>query len=180
MQHYGVPTRLLDWSREALVALLFALGEPTRDEERTNDKVVWLLDPVTLNKAFKFYTFLKPGYIPNVTEPAFNVRFGPNAKTDNVKAAAAIGPLNNPRIVKQAGTFTVFPKTATTVPLDELPDSSRYLYKIVIKKEARERMNTQLLHYGLTEHDLFPSIQNVAADITQELMAEGLIPGKSQ
>jgi hypothetical protein len=47
MQHYGVPTRLLDWSREALVALLFALGEAVNDEERNHDKVVWLLDPVT-------------------------------------------------------------------------------------------------------------------------------------
>jgi hypothetical protein len=176
MQHYGVPTRLMDWSREALVALLFALGEPTRNVERTTDKVVWLLDPVTLNKSFRFYSFLKPGYIPNVTEPAFNARFGPNAKNENVKAAAATGPLNNSRIIKQAGTFTVFPKTPSIVALDKLPDSSRYLYKIVIKNEAREDMNTQLLHYGLTEHDLYPGIENVAADITQELKAEGLLP----
>lgn len=178
MQHYGVPTRLLDWSREALVALLFALGEPVNEEERNHDKAVWVLDPVRLNKAFRFYKFLKPGYIPNVTEPAFNALFGPNAKNDIVKPAAAIGPLNNPRIIKQAGTFTVFPRSAKIVPLDELPDSHKYLYKIVIKKEARERMNSQLLHYGLTEHDLFPGIQNVAADITQELIAEGLFPGR--
>jgi hypothetical protein len=175
MQHYGVPTRLMDWSREALVALLFALGEPTQSIERTTDKVVWLLDPVSLNKSFRFYSFLKPGYIPNVTEPAFTARFGPNAKNDNVKAAAAIGPLNNPRIIKQAGTFTVFPKTQRTVALDKLPDSSTYLYKIVIKNEARQAMNTQLLHYGLTEHDLYPGIENVAADITQELKSEGLL-----
>jgi hypothetical protein len=124
MQHYGLPTRLLDWSREALVALLFALGEPVNDVERNHDKVVWVLDPVRLNKAFRFYKFLKPGYIPNVTEPAFNALFGPNAKN-------------------------------------------------------RERMNRQLQHYGLTEHDLFPGIQNVAADITQELIAEGLLPERS-
>ncbi|WP_379156267.1 FRG domain-containing protein [Paenibacillus sp. sgz5001063] len=176
MQHYGVPTRLMDWSREALVALLFALGEPTREVEKTTDKVVWLLDPVSLNKSFRFYSFLKPGYIPNVTEPAFTARFGPISKNDNVKAAAAIGPLNNPRIIKQSGTFTVFPKTQKIVPLDKLPDSSRYLYKIVIKNDARKEMNTQLLHYGLTEHDLYPGIENVAADITQELQAEGLLP----
>jgi hypothetical protein len=105
-----------------MVALLFALGEPANEEKKKHDKVVWVLDSVTLNKAFKFYTFLKPGYIPNVTEPAFNELFGPNAKADIVKPAAAISPLNNPRIIKQAGTFKVFPKTAKSVPLDELPD----------------------------------------------------------
>ena len=129
-------TRLLDWSREALVASLFALGEPVNDVERNHDKVVWVLDPVRLNKAFRFYKFLKPGYIPNVTEPAFNALFGPNAKNDKAKPAAAIGPLNNPRIIKPAGTFTVFPRSAAIVPLDELPDSYKYLYKIVIRKRS--------------------------------------------
>ncbi|MBD2866902.1 hypothetical protein [Paenibacillus oceani] len=65
------------------------------------------------------------------------------------------------------------------VPLDLLPDSSSYLYKIVIKKEAREAMNDQLLHYGLTEHDLYPGLENVAADIRQEIEAEGLTSPKS-
>jgi len=115
-----------------------------------------------------FYSYLKPGYIPNVTEPAFTVRFGPASKSENVKAAAAIGPLNSQRII---------PKTARTVPLNLLPDSSTYLYKIVIAKEARVRMNTQLFHYGLTEHDLYPGIENVAADIRNEIEAEGLTPG---
>ncbi|MNO36534.1 FRG domain protein [compost metagenome] len=176
MQHYGVPTRLLDWSREALVALLFALGEPTNPTEVTNDKAVWLLDPVTLNQAFRFYRYLKPGYIPNVVEPAFTARFGPNAKSDSVKAAAAIGPLNNPRIIKQAGTFTVFPITPKSVALDLLPDSPSYLYKIVINNSARVDMKQQFLHYGLTEHDLYPGIENVAADIRQEIEEEGLTP----
>ncbi|MCY9663365.1 FRG domain-containing protein [Paenibacillus chondroitinus] len=174
MQHYSVPTRLLDWSREALVALLFALGEPTNTLEETTDKAVWLLSPVTLNQTFRFYNYLKPGYIPNVSEPAFTALFGPNAKSDNVKAAAAIGPLNNPRIIKQAGTFTVYPLARKIVPLDLLPDSSKYLYKIIIKKGARESMNNQLLHYGLSEHDLYPGLENVAADIRQEIESEGL------
>ncbi|WP_260115403.1 hypothetical protein [Paenibacillus hexagrammi] len=37
-------------------------------------------------------------------------------------------------------------------------------------------MHDQLLHYGLTEHDLYPSIENVAADIKQEIEAEGITP----
>ncbi|NMO94384.1 FRG domain-containing protein [Paenibacillus lemnae] len=182
MQHYGVPTRLLDWSREALIGLLFAVDPDTTEEEAENDPAVWFLNPVELNKAFQFYDFLEPGYIPNATEPAFNTRFGPDAKTDNVKAAAAIGPLNNPRIIKQAGTFTVYPVTRRTVALNLLPDANKYLYKIVLEKEARVTINEQLRHYGLTQHDLFPEISRAAADIQREIRAEDamVVPGASK
>ncbi len=43
MQHHGGPTRLLDWSDGALIALHFALRE-----ERDDDRVVYVLDPYWL------------------------------------------------------------------------------------------------------------------------------------
>ena len=46
MEHYGVPTRLLDWSDGALVALYFALKPTTIPQ----DAAVYMLDPWWLNK----------------------------------------------------------------------------------------------------------------------------------
>ena len=47
MQHYGLPTRLLDWSESPLVALYFALSS---DEDAKADAAVWVLNPMKLNK----------------------------------------------------------------------------------------------------------------------------------
>lgn len=58
MQHYFSKTRLMDWSESAIVALNFALEayvNPLEDHEilykrRHNAPVIWVLNPVELNK----------------------------------------------------------------------------------------------------------------------------------
>jgi hypothetical protein len=46
MQHYGAPTRLLDWTDGALLALYFAI----RKLKEPRDAAVWVLEPSWLNE----------------------------------------------------------------------------------------------------------------------------------
>jgi hypothetical protein len=176
MQHYGVPTRLLDWSRDALTALFFALDGQGPDDIG-QDAAVWILNPVKLNEAFSFHSFVKPGYIPNVDERIVNLYFGPNAEVlADKKPAAVIGPLNNPHIVAQRGVFTVFPHVREITPLNLFPDASDYLLEICVSAKSIPLISTQLRHYGITRFTLYPDITEVARQINLEVEQESQLP----
>jgi len=173
IQHYGVPTRLLDWSRDALVALYFATNPEDPALNPDIDSVVWILNPVTLNKVYNFNEFTEAGYIPNVEETGFNTIFEPDSlPLSNPKPAAAIGPLNSSRITAQRGVFTVFPHQKNLIPLEQFSDSSTFLVKICIASENVSEIHTQLQRYGITKIALFPELQSVADEIIRQVIAE--------
>ncbi len=164
MQHHGIPTRLLDWSNSALVALAFAILFNNSFDE---DAVAWCLNPKILNDCTRV-NLDKFDIIPDIST---NV----NAQSSYKLDAAAIpdypiaitGPLNSERIVAQKGTFTLFPNTSS-FNLEDKQEAHTFLTRLIIKKENIESMKRQLLYLGITESSIYPDLNNLAIEIKKE------------
>lgn len=171
MQHYGVPTRLLDWSENALMAAFFAADhDPTRCEcgDGSCLPTIWALDPVLLNRNNpRLDGYGEAMGVLATTDEALDpwaprtegVRFGP-------EPVALYGTHNSARIVAQQGTFTVSGKY--DVPLEEGKAATSHdgvLEKITILGE-RDQIMIDLKMLGITRGVVYPGLGGVAHDIT--------------
>lgn len=166
MQHHGVPTRLLDWSSSALVALGFAII--FRDSSINEDAAIWCLNPMKLNETTRvILTSLDK--IPDIST---NLNAQASYKFDAAARAeyplAITGPINNERIAAQKGTFTLFPNS-DMFNLEDKLEAHNFLTLLIIKKETIETLKDQLYYLGMTESSIYPDLNNLALEIKREL-----------
>lgn len=180
MQHYGVPTRLLDWTSNPFIALYFALSS-TNPNPATGvydeDAAVWVLDPVAWNEtALKHQSYGMEGpLISNSVEtknytPAKIVR-GVLEKTAlgalNERPATILGVANNPRIFAQKGVFTIFGKDMA--PMEEQFESAKFstdvLRKLVVPSAKIDGLLRVLLLIGYTDSVSYPDLQGLVMEI---------------
>lgn len=168
MQHFGIPTRLLDWTESPLVALYFAVNDsdPTHEE---HDATLWALLPAK-------YNFEIPRLRPSVSVdiPCFGVdkvlddyrpdQMGLEAMSNKLPVAA-IAHRQNERIMAQLGVFTIMHRDMT--PLEEI--ASQFLAKLTIPAGAKARLRNELHALRVTQMSLFPELTSVAA-ITKDLL----------
>lgn len=155
MQHYGMPTRLLDWSRSVLVALHFAVScKPDCDG------ALWALDPAGLNAVEADSPCILAPEAPKVS-PHFAAVFDdelPNPRN----VLAIIGREIDPRIAAQSARFTVH---GTRGKLEKAKSAEGYLRKFVIPAEPKLQIWRDLYSCGITEASLFPDLEHLARDL---------------
>ena len=175
MQHYGVPTRLLDWSENLLVAAYFSAQHDTeRCECATGDcrPTLWILDPVTLNRSNPRFDGMGEAITIFTVSDADKNEIEPWAPGGNEQRSgpapiAIFGTHNSSRIVAQQGTFTVAGKE--DIPLNEL--NNNYLDDALVKMEFRiphSELEHQLRLIGVGHSTVQPDLTGIGMDITVE------------
>ena len=176
MQHHGLPTRLLDWSRSPLHALFFSLQEP---EEEAMDCAVWAMHPHELNlltlgteplycpgglasRVIQLPTglFNLDSYLPEALDALdhFNLPKHPIA----IEAR-----YTNSRIRSQLGCFTLH--GSGSAPLESwFPDDSRYLFRLVVNAEHRLDFLEDLYVLGVNEETIYQDLDSLVARVRRE------------
>ncbi|TCS41777.1 FRG domain-containing protein [Reinekea marinisedimentorum] len=165
MQHYGVPTRLLDWSESPLVALYFAVENIEKHGEE--DGALWLLYPSELNKHARINNKEEEGFIPSFDDEELESYSVESLKSNSriqLFPVATIATRNNARIQAQLGVFTIHHHE--NIPIEEVGDRSHTL-KFVIPANSKERIKNQLALLGYTKFQLFPELSSIG-DIIKE------------
>ena len=167
MQHYGVPTRLLDWSESPLVALYFAV-EGWRGHVDT-DAALWSLRPSELNKYANIDNTDEEFFIPsfddvelaNYTVESLNSRL-----RTTLKPVATIATRNNSRIQAQHGVFTIHHNDP--IGIEDVGDRS-HVIKYKIPSACRESLFKQLSLLGITKFQMFPELSSIGDIIKENL-----------
>lgn len=190
MQHYGLPTRLLDWSRSPLVALYFAVSDKHNVK---NDACVWVLAPGKLNSLEELE---KPTYVDGklynnsfiynmahktiltMIFTAFrrwelsgnsdaitpdDKKFSHRFNAPKNKIAACYPTEADDRVYNQHAAFTVHNSLRK---LTEFCDEATLL-RITIPHEKKQGLLNELSICGITQSYIYPDLEHLASEIKE-------------
>jgi len=185
MQHYGIPTRLLDWTENAAFALYFAVSHGAHDAD--TERLVWIMNPGAINQL----TTDKVSYAPFVSDVPFvqgrmkMVGYIKDEKLikefwqrepdfkklndDYLKFPIAFYPASsgNIRIAIQKGCFTIHGTARRPIQsFFEDPKIQKYLIKVKISKESVALIRKQLKIMGVTPRSVYPDILGLATELS--------------
>ena len=162
MQHYGLRTRLLDWTESSLIALYFAM----RDNAGDVDSAVWAMNPWWLNRQTFGQYVLFPADDPRAKEHA---PLRPEQELKG-KLPLAITPIHSSqRIAAQRGVFTIHGNERAA--LDRLArrkgEDRPYLRRMVIPSAHVATVHRELAISGISESLIFPELSGLCREIKE-------------
>jgi FRG domain len=156
MQHYRLPTRLLDWTESILIATYFAVSQ-----SHSETGALWALDPALLNGSQ-----LRAGIYDPTTKPTaglFREAFRGYSQEPQLAYVTAVGIAEvDIRMLVQCAACTVH---GTNRPIEEFAEKDEFLCKYEISAEGKARLKKSLDRLGISEHHLFPDLEHLSAHL---------------
>ncbi|WP_330472402.1 FRG domain-containing protein [Vibrio harveyi] len=162
-QHYGLPTRLLDWSESALTSLFFAI----EDDSSNHSPAVWILNPWRLNhysvnreEVFSTDSMYKDESGTSITN-LYKVG------SDKLpKYPVAVKPPHiDKRISTQRGCFTIHGTVKDSFLELSKKVKKPFLARIDIDAESKLTLRRELHTLGVDSFSIYPDLEGLAKAI---------------
>lgn len=163
MQHFGIPTRLLDWSESLATALFFALSAKNPEPQ------IWIVNPFLLNasnttNSKRIFTIGMDQNIPDYENCFVSID---NKQDWPFKDPIFLQiPWANERMKNQKGFFTVH--------VDETPmevSCEENVRKVVINEEAIPGVKRFLEYAGINDDTIFPDLDGFGRFLRKKYLA---------
>jgi FRG domain len=189
-QHYGLPTRLLDWTESPLLACFFAVNvwldsEKPEENYTSPDIGIWMLHPIRLN-ALSGMEFFPNTWVEGEARDNFRMAFHPPEERQELyrrhaKTRQGLNPTNlplavqasavDPRVVVQRSCFTVhgrdelnFEEIATGHGLHRHGFFKKYL----LPRKYAPALRNELQDMGISFTSIYPDLAGLARELKDQ------------
>jgi len=173
MQHYGIPTRLLDWTENILIALFFAVID-----NKSENGELWVLNPSYLIEKVSQKVNIENLSKFLISEPFTNDRnkllkeLG--LKDEDLFPMTYYPGWIDKRIAAQQSVFTIHTdhlnKNNTIIDLIKDPC---YIQKFVIPSKLKNNFESFLYNLGITYRHIMPDIEGLSKEIVENTARKG-------
>jgi len=176
-QHYGVPTRLLDWTMSPLAALYFAL-EKHVEEEISESAVVWILDSkgeeLVHDATYTSFSEWQKWFAK--AEPSNTCIYHPTHLAVRVNSQQGCFTIHRPP--ENWGDFIAIEDSCCSRNAEDEDSPKTKLRKILIPAKSCSNLWVEMNSAGINRYTLFPDLDGLGAKLRLDVKGNKRIYNK--